>query len=89
MATVWAVGLYSALTRGVQKAFVADLVHPQRRGAEIGTFYMVVGLAALSASLMAGWLYTLSAAAPFYGSAITATLAAALLLRAKSHCLNA
>ena len=25
-------GLYSALTRGVQKAFVADLVHPERRG---------------------------------------------------------
>ncbi len=47
-------GLYSTLTRGVQKAFVADLVHPERRGAEIGTFYMLVGLAALPASLIAG-----------------------------------
>ncbi|MGD1904949.1 MAG: MFS transporter [Leptolyngbyaceae cyanobacterium] len=77
-------GLYSALTRGVQKAFVADLVHPQRRGAEIGTFYMVVGLAALPASLIAGWLYTLSAAAPFYGSAIMAVVSAALLVGIKS-----
>jgi MFS family permease len=73
-------GLYSTLTRGVQKAFVADLVHPDRRGAEIGTFYMLVGLAALPASLIAGWLYSqISPAAPFYLSAITAVIAAILL----------
>ncbi|MEM1293189.1 MAG: hypothetical protein AAGH67_17135 [Cyanobacteria bacterium P01_H01_bin.162] len=41
----------------MQKAFVADLVHPERRGAEIGTFYLVVGLVALPASWVAGWLY--------------------------------
>ncbi|NEP70738.1 MULTISPECIES: MFS transporter [Okeania] len=75
-------GLYSTLTRGVQKAFVADLVHPERRGAEIGTFYMLVGLAALPASLIAGWLYAqVSPAAPFYLSAGTAVVAAILLSR--------
>ncbi|MEO0405790.1 MAG: MFS transporter [Cyanobacteria bacterium P01_A01_bin.135] len=83
-AAVWplfvAYGLYSTLTRGSQKAFVADLVHPQRRGAEIGTFYMVAGLVALPASLIAGWLYTqVSAAAPFYLSVGTAAVAAMLL----------
>ena len=73
-------GLYSTLTRGVQKAFVADLVHPEQRGAEIGTFYMLVGLAALPASLLAGWLYAqISPAAPFYLSAGTAVVAAILL----------
>lgn len=73
-------GLYSTLTRGVQKAFVADLVHPERRGAEIGTFYMLVGLIALPASLIAGWLYAqVSVAAPFYLSAGTAIVAALLL----------
>lgn len=73
-------GLYSTLTRGVQKAFVADLVHPERRGAEIGTFYMLVGLAALPASLIAGWLYArVSVSAPFYLSAGTAIVAALLL----------
>ncbi|NEP17636.1 MAG: MFS transporter [Leptolyngbya sp. SIO4C1] len=73
-------GLYVALTRGVQKALVTDWVHPDRRGAEIGTFHMLVGLAALPASLIAGVLYTrVSAAAPFYLSAVTG-LAAALLL---------
>ncbi|MEO1592799.1 MAG: MFS transporter, partial [Cyanobacteria bacterium J06632_22] len=51
-------GLYSTLTRGTQKAFVADLVHPERRGAEVGAFHMLVGLATLPASLIAGALYT-------------------------------
>ncbi|MEM1255019.1 MAG: MFS transporter [Cyanobacteria bacterium P01_H01_bin.21] len=75
-------GLYDTLTRGVQKAFVADLVHPDRRGAETGTFHMLVGLAALPASMMAGWLYaTVSVAAPFYVSCVTAVVAALLLMR--------
>lgn len=74
-------GLYTALTRGVQKALVADLVHPDRRGAEIGTFHMLVGLVALPASAIAGLLYTqVAAAAPFYLSTITAVVAAGLLV---------
>ncbi|MFG6095335.1 MFS transporter [Leptothoe sp. ISB3NOV94-8A] len=75
-------GLYGTLTRGVQKAFVADLVHPNRRGAETGTFHMVVGLSALPASLIAGWLYaTVSTAAPFYVSSVAAVIATLLLMR--------
>ncbi len=74
-------GLYSTLTQGVQKALVADLVHPARRGSEIGAFHMMVGLAALPASLVAGWLYShLSSSAPFYLGAVTAGTAALLLL---------
>ena len=74
-------GLYSTLTRGVQKAFVADLVHPERRGAEVGTFHMLVGLATLPASLIAGWLYTqVSVVAPFYFSVTTTIIAIGLLI---------
>ena len=73
-------GLYTALTRGVQKALVADLVHVDRRGAEIGTFHMLVGLVALPASLLAGFLYTqVSVGAPFYFSAGVSAIAALLL----------
>jgi MFS family permease len=73
-------GLYTALTRGVQKALVADLVHSDRRGAEIGTFHMLVGLAALPASLLAGYLYTqVSVGALFYFSAGVGAIAAVLL----------
>jgi MFS family permease len=75
-------GLYTALTRGVQKALVADLVQRDRRGAEIGTFHMLVGLTALPASLFAGVLYTqVSVGAPFYFSAAVAAIAAILLWR--------
>ncbi|MEO0769412.1 MAG: MFS transporter, partial [Cyanobacteria bacterium J06649_4] len=75
-------GLYNVLTRGVQKALVADLINPDRRGAEIGTFHMLVGLAALPASLLAGWLYTqVSVGAPFYLSAGLSAIAALLLWR--------
>ena len=69
-------GLYTALSRGVQKALVADLIHPDRRGAEIGTFHMLVGLVALPASLLAGFLYTqVSVGAPFYFSAGVSAIA--------------
>jgi len=75
-------GLYNALTRGVQKALVADLVHPQRKGAEIGTFHMLAGLVALPASLFAGFLYTqVAIGAPFYFSAAVSALSALLLWR--------
>ena len=73
-------GLYTALSRGVQKALVADLIHPDRRGAEIGTNHMLVGLVALPASLLAGWLYMQeSVGAPFYFSAGESAIAAIVL----------
>ncbi|KPQ36595.1 MAG: Arabinose efflux permease [Phormidesmis priestleyi Ana] len=73
-------GLYTALTRGVQKALVADLVHADRRGAEIGAFHMLVGLAALPASLIAGFLYTqVGVSVPFYFSAAISAIASILL----------
>ncbi|MEL6354239.1 MAG: MFS transporter [Cyanobacteria bacterium J06627_28] len=75
-------GLYDALTRGVQKALVADLVHSDRRGAEIGTFHMLTGLVALPASLLAGFLYVqVSVGAPFYVSALLSAIAALFLWR--------
>jgi MFS family permease len=74
-------GLYYTLTQGTQKALAADLAHPERRGAEIGAFHLLVGLSALPASLVAGVLYTrVAPSAPFYLGAITAVLAAVLLL---------
>jgi MFS family permease len=74
-------GFYYTLTQGVQKALATDLVHPERRGTEIGLFHMLVGIAALPASLFAGLLYNfVSPAAPFLVGAATACAAAVLLL---------
>lgn len=75
-----AYGFYYTLTQGAQKALAADLAHPARRGAEMGAFHFLVGIAALPASLLAGRLYTLAPAAPFYVGAATAFSAALLLL---------
>lgn len=73
-------GLYYTLTQGVQRALAADLAHPDRRATEIGAFHMVVGLAALPASFMAGQLYDhVSHGAPFLLGAACATAAAILL----------
>jgi MFS family permease len=86
-ATAWLLfplyGLYYALTEGVVKAWVADLA-PSRSWASVyGVFNWVTAVAALPASVLAGWLWrTYSPAAPFEVSAVLAFLAALLLLMA-------
>lgn len=72
-------GFYYTLTKGVQKAYAADLVDPERRGLQLGAFSFSVGLAALPASLLAGVLYHINPAAPFFFGAVTAVLAVILL----------
>lgn len=70
-------GFYAAMTEGVSKAAIADLVAPEHRGSAIGFFYLLTGLAALIASSLAGWLWNAFGAAVALGfSATLATLAA-------------
>ena len=52
-----AYGIYYALTEGVAKAIVADLVPAERRGAAYGAYHAAVGLTALPASVLAGVLW--------------------------------
>lgn len=86
-ATMWLLmplyGLYYALTEGVLKAWISDLVPSERRATVYGVFNWVVGVTAFPASLAAGWLWQrYSPAAPFYASAGVSFLAAVLLARA-------
>lgn len=81
-------GLYYALTEGVGRAFVADLVPAERRGLAYGVYNAAVGVAALPASLIAGLLWQgvgvwrgFGPSAPFAFGAVLAVLAAALLAR--------
>jgi O-antigen ligase len=46
--------LYQALTEGVTKAMVGDLVPPDRRAGAIGLYHTVSGLGQLAASVIAG-----------------------------------
>lgn len=73
-------GSYYALTEGVIKAWVADLVPSTSRASVFGVFNWVVGFAALPASLLAGWTWQrYSPAAPFALGSLLAFLAAVLL----------
>jgi MFS family permease len=78
-------GLYYALTEGVAKAYVADIVPAELRGRAYGLYNAAIGLTALPASLIAGILWQgigpwhgFGPAAPFLFGAGMALLAAVL-----------
>ncbi len=72
-------GLYLGLTDGVQRAYLAGLLPQARMATGFGLYHMVVGLAILPASLIAGALWdSLGPAAPFWFGATTAAAAGML-----------
>jgi MFS family permease len=74
-------GLYIALTDGVTKAYITDLVPAEQRGGALGLYAATTGLMALVSSLLAGVLWDrLAPAAPFYLGGLTALLAAGALV---------
>jgi MFS family permease len=82
---VWALllayGLFFGLTEGAEKALVADLAPAERRGAAFGWYHLVVGLAALPASLLFGVLWDrYGAPAAFQVGAALAVAASFVLL---------
>jgi MFS family permease len=83
---VWALyalyGIYHGIADGAARAFVADLVAPEQRGAAYGAYNMVVGLMALPGNLLTGVLWQgvgewagFGASAPFVAGAVLAALA--------------
>ncbi|HEY8490200.1 MAG TPA: MFS transporter [Dehalococcoidia bacterium] len=74
-------GAYIALTDGVARALVADLVPADRRATALGLYSTVLGVTVLAASVIAGALWDLlGPAAPFLYGAATAAAAALLLV---------
>jgi len=70
-------GLYAALTDGVVRALIANVVAADVKATALGLFSMITGLLALCASLLAGWLWdNISSDAPFYLGAILSLAAA-------------
>lgn len=77
----WAVfalyGVYFALTEGAAKALVADHVPAEARGRAFGLYHAAVGIAALPASVLFGWIWqTWSAPAALVTGAAFALVAA-------------
>jgi MFS family permease len=76
-------GLYQALTEGVTKALISDVVPEDQRAGAIGLFYTVAGLAQFAASLFAGILWSrslLGLHAPFAIGAACALAAIPVIL---------
>jgi MFS family permease len=73
-------GFYFGFAEGTEKALVADLAPPTRRGTAFGIYNAVTGLGALVASVLFGVLWkAFSAAVAFGTGAALAVLATALL----------
>jgi MFS family permease len=70
-------GIFFGLTEGVEKALVADIVPATRRGAAFGWYSLTLGLGALPASLLIGFIWErVGVAAAFSFGATLALLAA-------------
>jgi MFS family permease len=73
-------GLYFGLTEGVEKAWVADLAPAPVRGTAFGIYNALIGLGALAASLLFGFIWTrVSPPAAFFTGAAFALVATGLL----------
>jgi MFS family permease len=81
---IWALfglyGLYFAFAEGAEKALVADLVPAEARSTAYGWYNAAVGLGALPASLLFGWLWSTRGPAAAFGLGCGLALTAAVLL---------
>ena len=74
-------GVYFAFAEGPEKALVADLTPAERRGAAFGIYNATIGLGALIASILFGYLYDrFGATTAFTTGAALAGVAAVMLL---------
>lgn len=73
-------GLHFGLLEPAERALVADMAPPQLRGTAFGFFHMVIGLAALPASVLFGWLWQSFGPARAFLVGASLAFAAALLL---------
>jgi MFS family permease len=75
-----AYGVYFGLTEGAEKALVADLTPPHARGMAFGLYNAVLGVGALAASLLFGWIWTAASPAIAFGTGAALALVAAVLV---------
>ena len=72
-AALW--GLHMALTQGLLSRMLANAAPKEGRGRAFGTFNLVTGVAALLASALAGWLWSVAGAPVAFGAGCVLALA--------------
>ncbi len=86
---IFVYGAYYGLTEGAERAMVADFVPSDRRGKAYGLYHGAVGLAALPASLLFGFLWSrFGPQLSFTIGAILAGIATLLFLVFIANCSN-
>ena len=79
-------GIYMALTEGVGKAYISNLIPQEKIGTAFGVYQTTLGLTTFLASLIAGLLWTyLGVGAPFIFGSIMATTSALLFITLKKQ----
>lgn len=79
--TLFAVyGVFYGMTEGTEKALVADIVPRARRGAAFGWYNLAIGLGALPASLIFGWIWDNHGAPRAFVFGATLALVAAVMM---------
>ena len=73
-------GIFYGMTEGTEKALVADIVPKVRRGAAFGWYNLAIGLGALPASLIFGWIWDRSGSSSAFVFGATLALIAAILM---------
>jgi MFS family permease len=71
-------GVFFGLTEGAERALMADLVIPERRGTAFGWYNLAIGLGALPASLLFGWVWDHAGAPTAFVMGASLALAAAV-----------
>jgi MFS family permease len=74
-------GIYMALTDGVSRSYISEIVPEVKIGTAFGAYQTVIGLCAFLASFIAGWLWNLiNPSAPFIFGAAMSLLAALVFI---------
>lgn len=74
-------GIYMALTEGVGKAYISNLVPQEKAGTAFGIYQTTIGLCTFFASLIAGLLWTyIGVSAPFIFGSAMAVISALLFI---------
>ena len=74
-------GIYMALTEGVGKAYISNLIPQEKTGAAFGVYQTTIGLCTFFASLIAGLLWTyIGVSAPFIFGSVMAIISAFLFV---------
>jgi MFS family permease len=74
-------GIYMALTEGVGKAYISNLIPQEKTGTAFGVYQTTIGLCTFFASLIAGLLWTyIGVKAPFIFGSLMAVISAFLFV---------